>query len=160
MKKFLLSLFLFSCMLLGAARTFAQSADSLQVVVDSLSVKVTKLEHDLAYLKINTDISTLNTKIEILSLNVKDVFSDFQIAVLSNNKKGVKAQLRVLHEAYKERLEIIKREIDSLQELVNSNRETFSFLENMQILTGVMLVLNSYDILEKQMPVVGEELDK
>ena len=147
-------------MLLGAARTFAQSADSLQVVVDSLSVKVTKLEHDLAYLKINTDISTLNTKIEILSLNVKDVFSDFQIAVLSNNKKGVKAQLRVLHEAYKERLEIIKREIDSLQELVNSNRETFSFLENMQILTGVMLVLNSYDILEKQMPVVGEALDK
>lgn len=111
-------------------------------------------------MKINTDISTLNTKIEILSLNVKDVFSDFQIAVLSNNKKGVKAQLRVLHEAYKERLEIIKREIDSLQELVNSNRETFSFLENMQILTGVMLVLNSYDILEKQMPVVGEALDK
>lgn len=49
-------LILISCMSFCATRAAAQSVDSLQVVIDSLSVKVAVLGHDLAYLKIDSEI--------------------------------------------------------------------------------------------------------
>lgn len=42
-------LILISCMSFCATRAAAQSVDSLQVVIDSLSVKVANLEQELAF---------------------------------------------------------------------------------------------------------------
>lgn len=157
MKKFLLFLFIVS---LGATRIFAQSADSLQVVVDSLSVKVAKLEHDLTYLKIDTDIRALDAKIEILSIQVRGMATDFQIGILSNNKKDAKDLLQKSYETYGESVELVKKEVNLLQKLVNSSIDSFSAFENMHISLGVMRILNSYHTLEKQMSIIGEALDR
>lgn len=78
-----------------ATRTVAQSIDSLQVVVDSLSIKVVKLEHDLAYLKVDTDIRTLDAKIEILTMRTENILTDFQLAILTNNKSEAKVLYRI-----------------------------------------------------------------
>ena len=107
MKKFL---FVFiSCITLGTAKTYAQSVDSLQVVVDSLSAKVIKLEHDLIYLKIKTDINTLNTKIEILSIKVDDLLTSFQMAIRSNRKENMRDVLQESHRLYKRSTELVKK---------------------------------------------------
>lgn len=159
MKKFILSLVLFSCTSLGAARTFAQSADSLQMVVDSLSGKITKLEHDLAYLKIRTDISTLDAKIEILSLNVKDILTTLQLAILSNRTEDIKDVLRGLHKTYEENAESLRKEVNSIKELVGFESDTTSF-DQIPLILNVAGILSSYGNLEKQISLVGEALDK
>lgn len=160
MKKFLLSLFLFSCMSLGTARTFAQSTDSLQVVVNSLSVKVAKLEHDLTYLKIDTDIRTLDAKIEILTIRVENILTDFQLAILTNNKSEAKVLYRDLYKTYKESVELVKKELDSLQESVNSNEDLLSSFENIHLNLKVISILSSYNNLEKQMSLIDKALDR
>ena len=104
MKKSLF-LILISCMSFCATRTVAQSIDSLQVVVDSLSIKVVKLEHDLAYLKVDTDIRTLDAKIEILTMRTENILTDFQLAILTNNKSEAKVLYRNLYQSYEEPLQ-------------------------------------------------------
>ncbi|WP_300750883.1 hypothetical protein [uncultured Alistipes sp.] len=161
MKKLLI--FLFLGIFPSVGRTLAQPTDSLQVVVDSLSVKVVKLERDLEYLKINTDISTLNTEIEILSMKVNSSFTDIQIGILYNDKKDTKDLLRVLRESckhYKENVALIKDEVDSMQELVYSKKGTFSSNEYMCLSMHFMKVLFSYDLLEKRLSLLDEALDK
>lgn len=157
MKKFLLFLFIVS---LGATRIFAQSADSLQVVVDSLSVKVAKLEHDLTYLKIDTDIRTLDAKIEILTIRVQNILTDYQLAILTNNKSEAKVLYRDLYKTYEESVELIKKELDSLQKFVNSNENSFSSFENIHLNLKVISILSSYNNLEKQMSLIDEALNR
>lgn len=157
MKKFLLFLFIVS---LGATRIFAQSADSLQVVVDSLSVKVAKLEHDLTYLKIDTDIRTLDAKIEILTIRVQNILTDYQLAILTNNKSEAKVLYRDLYKTYEESVELIKKELDSLQKFVNSNEDSFSSFENIHLNLKVISILSSYNNLEKQMSLIDEALNR
>lgn len=108
MKKSLF-LILISCMSFCATRTVAQSIDSLQVVVDSLSIKVVKLEHDLAYLKVDTDIRTLDAKIEILTMRTENILTDFQLAILTNNKSEAKVLYRNLYQSYEERIKLAKK---------------------------------------------------
>lgn len=160
MKKFLLFLCIFSCMSLGTARTFAQSADSLQVVIDSLSVKVAKLEHDLTYLRIDTDIKTLDAKIEILTMRVENILTDFQLAILTNNKSEAKVLYRDLYKTYEKSVELVKKEFDSLQEFVNSNKDSFSSFENIHLNLNVLGILSSYNNLERQMSLIDEALDR
>ncbi len=142
MKKFLLSLCIFSCTSLSTIRTFAQTADSLQVAVDSLSVKVAKLEHDLTYLKIDTDIRTLDAKIEILSMKIGNILTDFQLAILTNDKREAKVLYRNLYKTYEESVELVKQELDSLQEFVNSNEDSFSAVENILLNLNVLRILS------------------
>lgn len=158
MKKLLI--FLFFSIFPGVGRTLAQSTDSLQVVVDSLSVKVVKLERDIEYLKINTDISTLNTEIEILSMKVNSSFTDLQIGILYNDKKDTKNLLRESYKHYKESVAFIKDEVDSIHELVYSKEETFSSKEYMHLLIDLTKVLFSYDLLEKRLSLLDKALDK
>lgn len=159
MKKFLLSLCIFFCMSLSTARTFAQSADSLQVVIDTLSVKIAKLEHDLTYLKIDTNIRTLGAEIEILSIQVGNMWTDFQIGILSNNR-DVKDLLQESYKTYGESVELVKEKVNFLQKLVNSSINSFSASENTLIYLGVMSILNSYYGLERKMSIIGEALDR
>lgn len=160
MKKFLLSLFLFSCMPLGSAKIFAQSTDSLQVVVDSLSVKVAKLEHDMAYLKIQTDINTLDAEVEILTIQVGNILTDYQIAILSGHKKEMREILHKNHETYKENVEIAKKKLNSLQECIDSNKDSFSVFENLHLTISIGRIWCSYNNLEKRISLVGKALDK
>lgn len=168
MKKILLSLFLFSCMPLGAARTFAQSADSLRVVVDSLSLRVAKLEHDLTLLKVNTDITTLDAAINRLSIEFRGIGTDLQIITIANkigtlSKSNKKDTIAILKESYrvnKESAELVKKELDSLQELINSNENSFSNSENVHIYCGVIRVLGSYNTLEKQLQLIAKVLEE
>lgn len=159
MKK-LLFLILISCMSFCATRTVAQSIDSLQVVVDSLSIKVVKLEHDLAYLKVDTDIRTLDAKIEILTMRTENILTDFQLAILTNNKSEAKVLYRNLYQSYEERIELAKKELDSLQERVISNKDSFSSFENMNLTIKLLSILSSYNNLEKQMSLIDEALDR
>lgn len=159
MKKSLF-LILISCMSFCATRTVAQSIDSLQVVVDSLSIKVVKLEHDLAYLKVDTDIRTLDAKIEILTMRTENILTDFQLAILTNNKSEAKVLYRNLYQSYEERIELAKKELDSLQERVISNKDSFSSMENMNLTLKVLSILSSYNNLEKQMSLIDEALDR
>ncbi len=159
MKKSLF-LILFSCMLFCATRTVAQSIDSLQVVVDSLSIKVVKLEHDLAYLKVDTDIRTLDAKIEILTMRTENILTDFQLAILTNNKSEAKVLYRNLYQSYEERIELAKKELDSLQERVISNKDSFSSFENMNLTIKLLSILSSYNNLEKQMSLIDEALER
>lgn len=159
MKKSLF-LILISCMSFCATRTVAQSIDSLQVVVDSLSIKVVKLEHDLAYLKVDTDIRTLDAKIEILTMRTENILTDFQLAILTNNKSEAKVLYRNLYQSYEESIELAKKELDSLQERVISNKDSFSSMENMNLTLKVLSILSSYNNLEKQMSLIDEALDR
>lgn len=159
MKKSLF-LILISCMSFCATRTVAQSIDSLQVVVDSLSIKVVKLEHDLAYLKVDTDIRTLDAKIEILTMRTENILTDFQLAILTNNKSEAKVLYRNLYQSYEERIELAKKELDSLQERVISNKDSFSSFENMNLTIKLLSILSSYNNLEKQMSLIDEALDR
>ena len=159
MKKSLF-LILFSCMLFCATRTVAQSIDSLQVVVDSLSIKVVKLEHDLAYLKVDTDIRTLDAKIEILTMRTENILTDFQLAILTNNKSEAKVLYRNLYQSYEERIDLAKKELDSLQERVISNKDSFSSFENMNLTIKLLSILSSYNNLEKQMSLIDEALER
>lgn len=159
MKKSLF-LILISCMSFCATRTVAQSIDSLQVVVDSLSIKVVKLEHDLAYLKVDTDIRTLDAKIEILTMRTENILTDFQLAILTNNKSEAKVLYRNLYQSYEERIELAKKELDSLQERVISNKDSFSFFENMNLTIKLLSILSSYNNLEKQMSLIDEALER
>ena len=129
------------------------------MVVDSLSGKVTKLEHDLAYLKIRTDISTLDAKIEILSLNVKDILTTLQLAILSNRTEDIKDVLRGLHKTYEENAESLRKEVNSIKELVGFESDTTSF-DQIPLILNVAGILSSYGNLEKQISLVGEALDK
>ena len=147
-------------MSLCAARTVAQSIDSLQVVVDSLSIKVVKLEHDLAYLKVDTDIRTLDAKIEILTMRTENILTDFQLAILTNNKSEAKVLYRNLYQSYEERIELAKKELDSLQERVISNKDSFSSFENMNLTIKLLSILSSYNNLEKQMSLIDEALER
>lgn len=168
MKKILLSLFLFSCMPLGAARTFAQSADSLRVVVDSLSLRVAKLEHDLTLLKVNTDITTLDAAINRLSIEFRGIGTDLQIITIANkigtlsksNKKDYDSVLKKSYKVHKEGAELLKKELDSLQELINSSKDLFSASENLHISLAIMRILVSYNNLEGQLKLIGELLEK
>lgn len=159
MKKSLF-LILISCMSFCATRTVAQSIDSLQVVVDSLSIKVVKLEHDLAYLKVDTDIRTLDAKIEILTMRTENILTDFQLAILTNNKSEAKVLYRNLYQSYEERIKLAKKELDSLRERVISNKDSFSSMENMNLTLKVLSILSSYNNLEKQMSLIDEALDR
>lgn len=159
MKKSLF-LILISCMSFCATRTVAQSIDSLQVVVDSLSIKVVKLEHDLAYLKVDTDIRTLDAKIEILTMRTENILTDFQLAILTNNKSEAKVLYRNLYQSYEERIELAKKELDSLQERVISNKDSFSSFENMNLTIKLLCILSSYNNLEKQMSLIDEALER
>ena len=159
MKKSLF-LILISCMSFCATRTVAQSIDSLQVVVDSLSIKVVKLEHDLAYLKVETDIRTLDAKIEILTMRTENILTDFQLAILTNNKSEAKVLYRNLYQSYEERIELAKKELDSLQERVISNKDSFSSFENMNLTIKLLSILSSYNNLEKQMSLIDEALER
>ena len=159
MKKSLF-LILISCMSFCATRTVAQSIDSLQVVVDSLSIKVVKLEHDLAYLKLDTDIRTLDAKIEILTMRTENILTDFQLAILTNNKSEAKVLYRNLYQSYEERIELAKKELDSLQERVISNKDSFSSFENMNLTIKLLSILSSYNNLEKQMSLIDEALER
>ncbi|OUQ50704.1 hypothetical protein B5E60_12940 [Alistipes sp. An116] len=159
MKKSLF-LILISCMSFCATRTVAQSIDSLQVVVDSLSIKVVKLEHDLAYLKVDTDIRTLDAKIEILTMRTENILTDFQLAILTNNKSEAKVLYRNLYQSYEERIELAKKELDSLQERVISNKDSFSSFENMNLTIKLLSILSSYNNLEKQMSLIDEALER
>jgi outer membrane murein-binding lipoprotein Lpp len=143
-----------------ATRTVAQSIDSLQVVVDSLSIKVVKLEHDLAYLKVDTDIRTLDAKIEILTMRTENILTDFQLAILTNNKSEAKVLYRNLYQSYEERIELAKKELDSLQERVISNKDSFSSFENMNLTIKLLSILSSYNNLEKQMSLIDEALER
>lgn len=159
MKKSLF-LILISCMSFCATRTVAQSIDSLQVVVDSLSIKVVRLEHDLAYLKVDTDIRTLDAKIEILTMRTENILTDFQLAILTNNKSEAKVLYRNLYQSYEERIELAKKELDSLQERVISNKDSFSSFENMNLTIKLLSILSSYNNLEKQMSLIDEALER
>lgn len=159
MKKSLF-LILISCMSFCATRTVAQSIDSLQVVVDSLSIKVVKLEHDLAYLKVDTDIRTLDAKIEILTMRTENILTDFQLAILTNNKSEAKVLYRNLYQSYEERIKLAKKELDSLQERVISNKDSFSSFENMNLTIKLLSILSSYNNLEKQMSLIDEALER
>lgn len=159
MKKSLF-LILISCMSFCATRTVAQSIDSLQVVVDSLSIKVVKLEHDLAYLKVDTDIRTLDAKIEILTMRTENILTDFQLAILTNNKSEAKVLYRNLYQSYEERIKLAKKELDSLRERVISNKDSFSSMENMNLTLKVLSILSSYNNLERQMSLIDEALDR
>lgn len=159
MKKSLF-LILISCMSFCATRTVAQSIDSLQVVVDSLSIKVVKLEHDLAYLKVDTDIRTLDAKIEILTMRTENILTDFQLAILTNNKSEAKVLYKNLYQSYEERIELAKKELDSLQERVISNKDSFSSFENMNLTIKLLSILSSYNNLEKQMSLIDEALER
>ena len=159
MKKSLF-LILISCMSFCATRTVAKSIDSLQVVVDSLSIKVVKLEHDLAYLKVDTDIRTLDAKIEILTMRTENILTDFQLAILTNNKSEAKVLYRNLYQSYEERIELAKKELDSLQERVISNKDSFSSFENMNLTIKLLSILSSYNNLEKQMSLIDEALER
>lgn len=159
MKKSLF-LILISCMSFCATRTVAQSIDSLQVVVDSLSIKVVKLEHDLAYLKVDTDIRTLDAKIEILTMRTENILTDFQLAILTNNKSEAKVLYRNLYQSYEESIELAKKELDSLQERVISNKDSFSSFENMNLTIKLLSILSSYNNLEKQMSLIDEALER
>lgn len=159
MKKSLF-LILISCMSFCATRTVAQSIDSLQVVVDSLSIKVVKLEHDLAYLKVDTDIRTLDAKIEVLTMRTENILTDFQLAILTNNKSEAKVLYRNLYQSYEERIELAKKELDSLQERVISNKDSFSSFENMNLTIKLLSILSSYNNLEKQMSLIDEALER
>lgn len=159
MKKSLF-LILISCMSFCATRTVAQSIDSLQVVVDSLSIKVVKLEHDLAYLKVDTDIRTLDAKIEILTMRTENILTDFQLAILTNNKSEAKVLYRNLYQSYEERIELAKKELDSLQERVISNKDSFSSFENMNLTIKLLSILSSYNNLEKHMSLIDEALER
>ena len=159
MKKSLF-LILISCMSFCATRTVAQSIDSLQVVVDSLSIKVVKLEHDLAYLKVDTDIRTLDAKIEILTMRTENILTDFQLAILTNNKSEAKVLYRNLYQSYEESIKLAKKELDSLRERVISNKDSFSSMENMNLTLKVLSILSSYNNLEKQMSLIDEALDR
>lgn len=159
MKKSLF-LILISCMSFCVTRTVAQSIDSLQVVVDSLSIKVVKLEHDLAYLKVDTDIRTLDAKIEILTMRTENILTDFQLAILTNNKSEAKVLYRNLYQSYEERIKLAKKELDSLRERVISNKDSFSSMENMNLTLKVLSILSSYNNLERQMSLIDEALDR
>lgn len=159
MKKSLF-LILFSCMLFCATRAVAQSIDSLQVVVDNLSIKVVKLEHDLAYLEVDTDIRTLDAKIEVFTMRTENILTDFQLAILTNNKSEAKVLYRNLYQSYEERIKLAKKELDSLRERVISNKDSFSSMENMNLTLKVLSILSSYNNLEKQMSLIDEALDR
>lgn len=159
MKKSLF-LILISCMSFCATRTVAQSVDSLQVVIDSLSVKVATLEQDLIYLKIDTDIRTLDAKIEILTMRVQNILTDFQLAILTNNKSEATILYRDLYRTYEERAELINRELDSLQESINLNKDSFSSFERIHLRIKVLSILSSYDNLEKQISLIDEALNR
>ena len=153
-------LILISCMSFCATRAAAQSVDSLQVVIDSLSDKVAVLEHDLAYLKIDTDIRSLDVKIEILTMQVQNILTGFQLAILTNNKSEAKVLYRDLYRTYKERAEFIKKDLDSLQESINLNKDTFPSFENIHLNLKVLSVLSSYNNLERQISIIDEALDR
>lgn len=159
MKKFF-SYILLIYMSLSVSKTFAQSTDSLRVVVDRLSVQVTKLEHDLNYLKINTDINKLDANIELFSIKVERILTDYQIAVLSNNKEESRRQLQELHKAYEESMKSIKDAVDVLAELVNSNEDSFSPFENLNLTIRVIGIRSSYYSLENKMSIIRDALDK
>ena len=143
-----------------ATRTDAQSIDPLHVAVDSLSIQVVKLEHDLAYLKVDTDIRTLDAKIEILTMRTENILTDFQLAILTNNKSEAKVLYRNLYQSYEERIELAKKELDSLQERVISNKDSFSSFENMNLTIKLLSILSSYNNLEKQMSLIDEALER
>lgn len=141
-------------MLLGTARSYAQSVDSLQVVVDSLSVRVAKLEHDLTYRKMYAEMESLYFQLEILTLNVGNIMSDLQIANLTKNLKNMKIQLQEIFEGYKKRLEIYKDMIVKMQERIESNKRIFLPLEELQIESQKLLVLHSYNMLEGEISII------
>ena len=63
----------------------------------------------MIYLKIKTDINTLNTKIEILSIKVDDLLTSFQMAIRSNRKEDMRDVLQESHRLYKRSTELVKK---------------------------------------------------
>ena len=114
----------------------------------------------MAYLKVDTDIRTLDAKIEILTMRTENILTDFQLAILTNNKSEAKVLYRNLYQSYEERIELAKKELDSLQERVISNKDSFSSFENMNLTIKLLSILSSYNNLEKQMSLIDEALER
>ncbi len=157
MKKSLFFIFI-SCMSFSATRTVAQSVDSLQVVIDSMSVKVAELEHDLAYLKIDSEINTLEGYIQIFSIEIGDMATDFQLAVLSKHLKDSKIQLQELYEVYEERVRIVKDKIDLLQTQVDSQNYLLLPVERLRISLRVTGIWTSYYNVKNKMSIIKDAL--
>lgn len=76
------------------------------------------------------------------------------------SKSEAKVLYRNLYQSYEERIELAKKELDSLQERVISNKDSFSSMENMNLTLKVLSILSSYNNLEKQMSLIDEALDR
>lgn len=157
MKKSIFLIFI-SCMSFCATRAAAQSVDSLQVVIDSLSVKVAVLEHDLAYLKIDTEINRLDESIDILSIKIGDLATDFRISSLARHLEDSKDLLQDLYEALEKSVTAIKDRMDLLPKLIDANEYLLLPRENTYISARVTGLFSSYYNLKNQMSIIREAL--
>lgn len=157
MKKFLF-LILISCMSVCITRASAQSVDSLQVVIDSLSVRVAVLEHDLAYLRIDTEINRLDESIKILSIEMGDLATDFQISSLARRLEDSKDLLQDLYEALEKSVTAIKDRVDLLPKLIDANENILLPVENTYIYTRITGLFASYYNLKNKMSIIREAL--
>lgn len=146
-------LILISCMSFCATRTAAQSVDALQVVIDSLSVKVVNLEQELAFLKINTEINDLDTEIRIRSIEVSNMLTNLHIGGSS-----VISEMREFYKAFERNIKYIKDEVDSLQERVSASEDSFSAFKSVSLLLKMAGLLQSYSSLEEYMSIIEDAL--
>lgn len=153
MKKFLIFV-LFSCMSLGIARSYAQSVDSLLVVVDNLREKVVRLEKDAAYQKICTDLNRLNAEVEILSLQVRNVLVDLRVAVLCNNIAEEKSRLQKKYKWYQEKKGFVNASMNLLQMTISLEKDSLFPLAEADVSSKLSIVLTSYKELEGLMSVM------
>ena len=136
-------------------RVAAQSIDSLQSVVDSLSTKINVLEHDLDYLKVSYELETLETDLGLFNSEI--------------NTKSLEIRINLYHDGlswdlidvYQEFYKAAVQRKDGFASLMEAKKEYLV----LKLITGSFtqkerdLLLNTYDVCEQAFATLEKALD-
>lgn len=139
----------------------AQSTNE-QTNIESLTQRVDSLEHELSYLKLIYELSSLNSDISMFSNDVKINAIDIKLDIYNRNFNYK------LGNAYLQFYESCQDKMESLQELIKQKKEflalkviTYPFTESELgvLLTSYNTIDSAYKHLESSMKLLKVNLD-
>ncbi len=103
-----------------AIETHAETTDDSQV--DLLKAKVDSLSHEIAYLKLSNEISTLNTELKLYCYDIESSVKDMKMDIYHNSCEVS------LYKSYKELYYAYDIDLESSKKLVEAKRVLFAFM--------------------------------
>ena len=153
--------FLFVFALLLSIFSFQAKSQDIKLELDSLNQKVDSLEHELLFLKLSYEITTINTDISLISNEVYNQFSDIKLAIYTGNynKKSLSHD-ELMYEQYN-KFKDQKNELLAMERLMISIYADDSTISQREfdILNGKCTSAKmSLDLLESNLELLNESI--